>query len=211
MEIPMRTCRPLTQAKLDAVKPSAKKKQALHDGKRLQFVAYPKCGRRPACCSWVYDFESPVTKKRTKMVLGNYPAMGLAEARRARDAQDKILDRGLDPKLERQRAKTLDSLTFEQAAEAWDVARTGTVTDGTRKDAMDRLRRHVLSDLGARLLSTITTGDVRAVCDRIVKNDHKEEAHRTHTVINQVFDWAGSRDLIQSNPSRKLRGAYPSP
>jgi len=183
----------------------------LYDGKRLQFVVYPKCGRRPACCSWIYGFESPVTKKRTTMVLGNYPAMGLAEARRARDVQDKVLDRGLDPKLERKRAKTMSGLTFEQTARAWDVTRAGVVADRTRETAMQRLELHVLPRLGARLLPTITASDVRDVCDRIVKADHAETAHRTHTIINQIFDWAQSRDMLENNPSRRLKGAYPSP
>ena len=206
----MRVPVPLTQAKLDAVKPSAAK-TTLYDGQGLRFVVHPKRGRRPAARSWVYCFESPVTKRRTTMVLGNYPAMGIADARRAREAQAALVARGLDPKLERQRAETMKGLTFEQAAEAWNAARARTVAERTRETAMQRLRLHVFPTLGPRPLASITHHDVRAVCDRIVKADHEETAHRTHTIISQVFDWAEARGDVESNPSRRLRDAFPSP
>lgn len=206
----MRTLVPLTQAKLNAVRPSATK-TILYDGGGLRHVVYPKRGRKPVSRAWVHAYVSPVTKRRTEMVLGSYPAMGLAEARRARDVQAESLSKGFDPKLERRRADAMKGLTLRAAADAWDAARVRSVDARTRETAMQRLRLHVFPTLGERPLASITPHDVRDVCDRIVKAGHEETAHRTHTILNQVFDWAEARGDVESNPSRRLRNAFPSP
>lgn len=207
----MRTAEGLTHSRIKAVRAGAKR-QALCDGGSLYLIVARRTARAPygATKYWEYRFRSPVTGRRSSLTLGTFPAMSIQDARRARDQKATLLARGLDPAHEKRRAKTLNTLTFEDAARAWDAARAGIVDDRTRSTAMARLTLHVFPELGTWPLMRIGPVDLRRVLDAIVAQGHPETAHRTSTVIHQVFEWAESREHVESNPQRSLRKAYPS-
>ncbi|HIG44347.1 MAG TPA: DUF4102 domain-containing protein, partial [Gammaproteobacteria bacterium] len=52
---------------------------------------------------WVFNYTRPLTKKRTNLGLGKYPALSLAQAREKAEYYRSQLANGLDPKTERDR------------------------------------------------------------------------------------------------------------
>lgn len=100
----------LRDTQIDTLQPTDRRQQ-LCDGKRLWFVMRPvtKSGLPPSR-TWEYRYVSPVTGKTSSVKLGSFPAMGVADARRARDEQAALVARGLDPAIERRRERATKSV-----------------------------------------------------------------------------------------------------
>ena len=64
----------------------------LSDGGGLFLLLDKKCGTY-----WRFDYFKPITKKRTTIGIGIYPAMSLAEARKYREEYRELLAQGIDP------------------------------------------------------------------------------------------------------------------
>jgi hypothetical protein len=73
--------------------------------------------------SWVFRFT--LRGRAREMGLGPYPAVNLADARRARDESKRLLSQGIDPIQARDeanaraKAEAARSVTFKDAAEAY--------------------------------------------------------------------------------------------
>lgn len=68
------------------------KEITLYDGDGLMLRVKPS-GKK----IWYFNYQVPVTKKRTKTKLGNYPHLTLARARAMRDEYLSLLANGIDP------------------------------------------------------------------------------------------------------------------
>lgn len=64
----------------------------LYDGDGLQLRIQPSGTR-----TWLFNYRHPVLKKRQNIKLGNYPIVGLAEARKKKLEQHKLLAERIDP------------------------------------------------------------------------------------------------------------------
>ena len=51
--------------------------------------------------SWRFNYARPLTGKRTKMALGGYPELSLADARAKREEYRALLAKGIDPQEEK--------------------------------------------------------------------------------------------------------------
>ncbi|MDT8766451.1 integrase arm-type DNA-binding domain-containing protein, partial [Pasteurella multocida] len=71
--------RPLTNTEVEKAKPQAKE-YTLTDGYGLFLLILPS-----GIKSWRFNYARPITQKRTKISLGIYPAVSLAQARAKRE------------------------------------------------------------------------------------------------------------------------------
>ena len=81
----------LTNTEVERSKPKAKE-YTLTDGYGLFLLVLPTGVK-----SWRFNYIRPLTKKRTKVSLGTYPALSLAQARSIREEYRSLLAQGIDP------------------------------------------------------------------------------------------------------------------
>lgn len=110
--------------------------------------------------SWTFQYVS--AGKRSRIGLGPYPVVSLAEARARRDALQGARQRGIDPKafLARQAAVKDAPTVTEAVLAAYERRRQG-MKNGTRW--LSSLRKHVLPVIGDRDITSVTADELLAV------------------------------------------------
>lgn len=123
-----RVTKPLTNTEVDKAKPK-EKDYSLTDGYGL-FLLVLATGVK----SWKFNYYRPISNKRTKISIGTYPEITLAQARTIRDEYRALLAQGIDPQIHRQEqefAQRQDlSNTFYKVAESWRAKRCRTFDYG---------------------------------------------------------------------------------
>lgn len=156
--------------------------------------------------SWVFRYTAPDGRRRD-MGLGEYPDVGLAEARdRAADCRRMLRD-GLDP-LEARRAKKDEARaararTFKAAAELLIADKAaGWRNAKHRAQWSATLEAHAFPELGERPVSAIGTDDVLRVL-RPIWTRTPETASRLRGRIENVLDFARTKGWRSGeNPAR---------
>jgi integrase len=193
----------LTQAALDALKPSDRR-QEVPDAKvgGLYYVLQPS-GK----ASWAYRCR--VNGKTAKVTLGQSPAISLAKARGlARKAAADIAD-GIDPRAKKRAAKAeaaepaLDLI--ENVVEAYVERYAKRQTrERSWKETERLLKREVVGEWRGRRLSSIKRPEIYALLDRIVDRA-PIVACRVRVVFHHMGEWAVERALIETNPARGIK------
>lgn len=156
--------------------------------------------------------------REKKLAIGRYPEIGLAEARRRRDAAREQLAQGKDPSREKQREKTRAKLGAENtfaalAAEFCEKRRN----DGSRAWAPSTAKRceYLLSVLDSSIgnlpIADIEPADILTAVRRIESKGKLESAKRTLQLAGSVFRYAVATARLKSDPTRDLRGALMNP
>lgn len=153
--------------------------------------------------------------KEKKLSLGAWPAVSLANARKARDRAKEALAAGIDPAREKQlarhRAKLAAGDTFGEIAREYVEKRQ---REGMSPGTVARAE-YYLSRLGAALgrlpIGDLTAPDVLAVLRRIEAGGHYETARRMLQLAGQICRYAVATARLKSDPTRDLRGALITP
>jgi integrase len=159
-----------------------------------------RAGARVA--SFSLKFVDRRTGRQERFVLGYYPNIGLAEARRrAREYQARIADPHVLANPARERRATAAMPTFQEIAE--------------RRLADERLAattrdyyRWCLGNYAYRFIAGMAIGDIRAddilsIVDAVAK-DAPTTADRVQVAISSVLTWAVSERIITTNPARGI-------
>ena len=135
--------------------------------------------------------------KRRDLGLGGYPLVSLSEARQMAFVNRKLARTGGDPLA----TKHSNVPTLEEAATAvFEMLRPPWRNAKHSKEWMASLRRYVFPSLGAKLVDTITTGDVLSVLLPIWKEKY-QSARRTRERLGAVMRWAVARGYRADNPA----------
>ena len=135
--------------------------------------------------------------REKKLAIGRYPEIGLAEARRRRDAAREQLAQGKDPSREKQREKARAKLGAENtfaclAAEFCEKRKH----DGSRAWAPATAKRceYLLSVLNSSIgnlpIADIEPADILTAVRRIESKGKLESAKRTLQLAGSVFRYA---------------------
>lgn len=136
-----------------------------------------------------------------RMGLGTYPAIGLARARVMHAGAKEMLAKGSDPgthQTDRKRAERGAETVFDIAdeyLEKWARPRKRSAGEDERI-----LRKDVLPAWGMRKAKDIRRRDVILLLDKIVERGAPIGANRTLGVIRRMFNFAISRDLLDTTP-----------
>ena len=156
---------------------------------------------------WKYRFHG----REKQLTIGRYPAISLAEARKARDRARELLAQGLDPSAEKRRAKTETALasldTFERVARAWHADWRETRAERYAQQVLDRLAADVFPRIGRLPVATITAAQVLEIVRAIEARGAREMAHRVRLHISDVFVWAIASGLAAQDPAATIRKA----
>ena len=158
---------------------------------------------------WRYFF----LKKAKSLSMGLYPAVGLAEAKDARDAARKLLASGNDPSQSRKEEKAAALLahenSFKVVAEIW-LARQTDKAEATRKKSA-WLLSFPIAEFGHRPITAITPKMVLDTCRKFENQNKLETAKRIKVKCSQVFRFAVSSGIAESDPTRDLNDALKPP
>jgi len=197
---------PLTDAAIRNARPR-EKTHILYDEKGLHLEISPNGGK------W-FRLKYRYNKKLRRISLGTYPEVTLAEARASRDEARKLIAKGIDPSAHRkaQKAAALTSAanSFEVVANEWLAVRSPSKAASFLTKKRSALERDVFPFIGNRPISEIKAPELLKVLRRIEGREALETAHRTRTLFGQIFRYAISAGLCDSDPSRDLRGALQS-
>ncbi len=161
---------------------------------------------------WRYRFDG----KEKLMALGEYPLVGLGQARELHLAARKSLVAGTDPMAERKargeaQQKEVEARlreaenSFENVAREWWkwwlIGKSPRHADTT----MRRMEADVFPAYGHKSISEVTAADVRQLMIAVEKRDARDVAKRIHETTSQIFRFAIARDIAARNPAADFK------
>ena len=156
--------------------------------------------------------------KEKKLAIGIYPQVGLAEARRRRDAARELVAAGKDPGREKQREKVRSRIQAETSFDAIaaefcqkrrrDGQKAWAVSTATRSEYLLSLLK---GSIGKLPITDIEPADVLIAVRKIERKGQLESARRTLQLAGAVFRYAVATARLSSDPTRDLRGALTAP
>lgn len=200
---------PLTNTKVAKAKPKDKEYN-LADGKGLYLRVKPNGTR-----SWVFNYQTPFTKKRSNLSFGIYPAVTIAHARKEREICRELLAHDVDPKharAERQQAEALaHANTLRAIAERWFKIKSSDLTPGYASDIWNSLENHIFAKLGERPIHKIAPRDVIEILEPLQDSGKSEMVKRLCQRLNMIMDYAVVADVINENRLTRVGKAFKNP
>src|ERR1700692_3227897 len=149
-------------------------------------------------------------KQRT-LALGVYPAVGLMEARAARDEAKRSLAANGDPsavKRERMRAaKVATGNTFEAVAREWHDNWKDARTPYYAGQILRRLEADAFPAIGRRPIAALEPPELLDMLRKVEKRGVNETARRLKQLVGQIFRFAIVTGRAKRDPSVDLKDA----
>jgi integrase len=151
-----------------------------------------------------------VDGRLTRVTLGRYPALSLAEARDKARLAVEYAKAGGDPRqieaAERRRKEKERHTTFERVAALF----MANYVDRELRPNTAREYRRILQgqdtlDWGSRPISSIEKQDVLDVLSRIEQRGAGTAANRGLAYLSKFFNWCIEQDLIAASPADRVR------
>lgn len=189
-----------TDASIRSLKPRAERFEIWEtNGEGLGLRISPK-GRK----TWIYMYR--FEGKARRMTLGTYPAMPLTEAHKAHaDACDK-LKHNIDPgslrvqaNIERRKAETVKELA-DLYLEKWARPRKRSWREDERI-----LYKDIIPVIGDQKAVDIRRREIIQILDGVAERGSPIQANRTLACVRKMFNYAVSRDIIESSPCQQIR------
>lgn len=201
-----RTVVPLTDPKCEAARYSPDGKgNKLADGSGLYLLLKPSGSK-----SWRLKYTRPGGQEDT-LVIGDYPAVRLKQARLEREKARALLASGKDPKAQQREEEIVrqqaQGNTFETVARAWHKARAAKLSPDYAARMLKRMEDNLFPEIGRRPVSELKTRDLMLPLQKIEKREAPVVAERMKQAITGVMRHAVQHGLIDSNPALDLAGS----
>ncbi|MGY4517398.1 phage integrase central domain-containing protein [Lysobacter sp. HA18] len=197
----------LTDTKLRTLKPRTSAYR-LADANGLCIEVRPSGGK-----VWRYRYR--YAGKASIITMGEYPVMGLAEARAERDRLRALVKGGGSPanaaRVERVAKAERAETTFGVIATEFLNKRA---KEGLSPGSVKRERRLIEKDMaaiGGLPITDVTAPLLLAVLRKLEKRGVVETAHRARSFAGRVFRYAIATGRAQNNPANDLVGALEQP
>lgn len=186
----------LTDAKIRALKIKDGKRHTDMDGLVLEIR---QSGKK------VFIFRFQWNKKPQTITLGNYPHIGLADARKIVQSHRTLIAQGIDPRLQHPNEKP--TITFKEVAEKWFQKNSHRWKDVTYKRHLKSLHRDIYPFISNRPIDGITKAELLAIIHPHEIQGHHEVAHRLHDRLQAIFEFAVGSSLTENYPFIGLKKA----
>jgi integrase len=197
----------LTYIQINAAKPR-EKAWTLSDTQGLLLIIQPNGSK-------LWRFRYRFLDKQKTLHLGGWPQLSLAEARVRRDEAKKKVAEGIDPALEKKRAriaaKYAAANTFEAVAEEWLVK---CERDGLAPVTVDKIHWLLAKAyplIGTIPIAQITPHEALAVLRKVEATGAYESARRMRSVLSRVFRYGVATVRCEKDVAADLRGAIAVP
>lgn len=182
----------------------AEKEHRLSDGGNLYLHVLPGGTK-----SWRFRYR--FAGKQKQLVLGSYPELSLAEARKARNDSLNLVDAGIDPIVDRYQKRVAHKLqaldSFERVAREWHREATTDRVPRYARQILERLEKHVFKEFGSVPIRQITPPMVLDAIRKVEKSGASEMAHRVRIHISDVFVWSIASGLAEQDPAATIKKA----
>lgn len=205
-------------ATLKAIRPGHPERR-ISDGAGLYLLLFVNGGAH----GWRLDYT--IKGIRKTLSLGTYPNVSLSDARRKAEEARRQVRQGVDPSAARkqareaqQRERAIERLaaagqpipgTFEAVAREWYTTHEASWAPSHGSKVIRRLERDVFPWIGSRPIASIKPPELLQILKRVEQRGAIETTHRVQQNCGQVFRYAVACGLLESDPSRDLRGALP--
>ena len=199
----------LTDTRIRAAKPSPKPLK-LSDSGGLHLEVRPTGSKL-----WRYRFR--LHGKENVFALGEYPALSLADARKARDAAKDLVKQGVNPahnrKLDRLKAAHASRETFEAVAQEWADSRAveSKWSDSYRHGVKRILDGDLFPAFGNLPMRQIKAAHLLAALKSIEKRGAPTLAARGRFLCSEIWRYAVATLRADSDLAASLRGAVRMP
>lgn len=180
----------------------------LTDGKGLYLEVRPNGSKL-----WRYRYR--IGRKENLYAVGDYPALGLTEARAEREAARKLVKQGIHPSHQRRTETLRRSIeaesTFKAVAEVWIKENTPHWSANYKRQIERRFANDAYPHIGALPIRSVTPADVKSALKRVEKRGAPASAKLLRTWIGGVFRYAAGELIVETDPTWPLRNAIRSP
>jgi integrase len=196
-----RTHDPLTDPTIRALKPGTTPIDVRDGETRGLILTVLPSGRKQFCVRY------RVRGKQRRLVLGNYPGLSLAKARkRARDAQSDV-DGGRDVAAEKQAAKLARTDTVEALAKDYLEKHARKFKKSADQDERI-IDVEILPPWRSRSVRDLTRRDVRVLVEKVAERA-PVMANRVLATVRKMLNFAVDHDWLEANPAARVQ--KPSP
>jgi integrase len=177
----------------------------LADGGGLYLEVYPNGSKM-----WRLKYRR-AGGKETRVSLGPYPSVSIAEARAKREELKKQRREGVDPAVERKldkvRRQHAEANSFEAVGLEWLDKLGNSVTPAYLKRLRRRFERDLFPYIGKRPIADLDTPELLAALQRIERRGAVDTAHRARAECGALFRYAIATGRARHDVSAALRGA----
>lgn len=188
----------LTNLQIDRLKPEAKTKRYTdRDGLTLEM--------RPSG-NKIFIFRFQWGRKPQTITLGRYPSLSLAAARKLAVEYRSCIDLGTDPR-EKIRSVNKGKVVFKTVAERWYTMHYQSWRENTRKKHRRSLDRDIHPIIGNVPINELTRANFLQVIHPHEVLGHHEIAHRLHSRLRAIFEFALAAGITENYPFNGLKKA----
>lgn len=200
----------LTPTRLNNAK-SKEKAYKLTDGGGLFVMVMPGGAK-----TWIYQYT--LDGKRREVTIGRYPEIGVADARDRHTEYRAMVERGENPaalkRIDRAERKVRGALRgnegqFKEFTLKWIEERLADKTESYRKQIRSRLDRFVWPSIGHMALEDVKPAHVLAIIE--ARRATPNTAEGVRIIIQQAYNYAIQKLLVETNPAAPLRGVITVP
>lgn len=197
----------LTDVAIRSIKTTGEKQKFSDDGGLQLWVSE----KGTKTWRFAYRFHG----KQKDVVLGQYPEVGLAEARKKRGEAKTQLAKGIDPgkqkKIDKLTKAIANATTFRAVAEEYleRQAREGRAETTLAKNRY--LLELAYPTIGNRPIAEIKAAEIVAILKHLEKRGTLEAAKRVRATIGAVIRYAIATSRAETDPTAALRNAIIAP
>lgn len=191
---------PLNDSKIRSAKPLPKSYK-LTDAQGLYLLVSTSGSR-------LWYFRYRFADKESRLALGAYPHVSLAEAREKRDAARKLLASGISPAQSHviELAITEETRTFKYIATAWHTSCLKLWSKGHADRILTCLNRYVFSEISTIDIAEIETQHLAKLVKGIDDQGVHDIAGRVRQYLTKIMRYAVQQGIIKYNPAYDLDG-----
>ena len=194
----------LNDSKIRNLKPSSKPIK-LSDSHGLYLLVNPGGSR-------IWYLKYRFGGKESRVSLGAYPLISLAEARQQRDAIRKLLAQNINPAQQRmdEKAATSPEKCFKTVALGWHKTNKKWSPDYAER-ILASMNNHIFPAIGHLPVTTLKTQHFTALLRVIEDKGFLEVASRTRQQLCNIMRYAVQQGLTENNPAQHLEGVTAPP
>ncbi len=194
----------LTDKKIKNAKPK-EKPYKLFDGKGLYLEVMPSGSK-------IFHYKYRYLGKETRISLGGYPLVSLADARDSHLEARKLLQKDINPTEHRQGRKREivrnAATTFEALAREWHESQKSRWDEKHTANVLHRMEMDVFPYIGKRPIANIDTMELISTLKKIEARDALDMVARVRSIVTRVFRFAVQTGRCARNPALDLGGAF---
>ena len=194
----------LNDSKIRNLKPSSKPVK-LSDSHGLYLLVNPGGSR-------IWYLKYRFSGKESRVSLGAYPLVSLAEARQRRDDIRKLLTQNINPAHQRMSDKAAASPEkyFKAVALAWHKTNKKWSPDYAAR-ILASMENHIFPAIGHLPVTTLKTQNFTALLRVIEDKGFLEVASRTRQQLCNIMRYAVQQGFTENNPAQHLEGVTAPP